>query len=183
MATVEFKVRISTIQGDMCSDELEDPVDKAVEQAGRTSGARFRLGSWCRGQPLQRCSLDLLTSFGWIRLTWWQVRDIHGRYHQPLDTLLGLEPRSTSGRGSARRQWPPGLTRRGRLSPGRSAAQDLSRPAARPPQTACLGSNLCCPAQRAGTEYALRHSLSRGRSSQVLAYSARVSMVFSLANV
>lgn len=76
MATVEVKVRISTIQGDMCSDELEDAVDKAVEQAGRTSGARSCLGSSCRPSP---CAAQQAALAGPAHVFWLD----------PADTVAG----------------------------------------------------------------------------------------------
>ena len=45
-------------------------------------------------QPNKRRPRDLLTRFGWIRLSRWSARDrSSGQYHYPLDEALAMEPR------------------------------------------------------------------------------------------
>jgi hypothetical protein len=109
MATVEITVSVSIGQDGMSMQELEDAVGVAVEEAGRDllrRACHALEDSWLERRPAlnggagqtalrrsKRRSLDLLTRFGWIRLSRWQMRDAQGRYHQPLDSLLGLQPR------------------------------------------------------------------------------------------
>lgn len=109
MATVEITVKVSICQEGMSLQELEEAVGVAVGEAGRDllrRGCQALEDSWLERQSTlgagggqtvlrrsKRRSLDLLTRFGWIRLSRWQMRDAEGRYHQPLDSLLGLQPR------------------------------------------------------------------------------------------
>jgi hypothetical protein len=108
----------------------------------------------------KRRSLDLLTCSGWIRLTRWLLRDVHGRFHQPVDRRAGNGPPA----------WPAGA------GYGRAAQllktfldQLLDHPRLHAwvrisvvqlnGQVQNMLCAIVCPA---------------GRSSQVLAYSARV---------
>jgi hypothetical protein len=101
MTTVETTVTISINQKSQSIEELEAQIGQALQQAGREL-----LGQACREMEtrlfesreagLRRCkqrSLDMLTRFGWIRLSRWQMQDAKGRFDCPLDQVLGLQPR------------------------------------------------------------------------------------------
>lgn len=122
----------------MSLEELGDPASEAVEVAGQDLLSRAcqvledrllerepALGGGAGPAPLRRTkwrSLDLLTRFGYIRLTRWQMRDLQGRYHEPLDTpswacsRASTSARGLPWRGCGPRPDPPGKSIAGPLS-------------------------------------------------------------------
>lgn len=98
MTTVETTVTISISPEGKSLEALEAGIGQALQEAGRRL-----LSEACRGMEaellerqgdrLRRSKLrplHLLTRFGWMRLTRWQMRDAGGAYSCPLDGLLGL---------------------------------------------------------------------------------------------
>lgn len=100
MTSVETMVSISIDPQGMTLEALEAEIGAAVQQAGRRllkEACRAIEAEVLQHQPsaLRRCkqrSLHLLTRFGWIRLSRWQMRDAAGSYSCPLDAALGLQP-------------------------------------------------------------------------------------------
>lgn len=100
MTTVDTTVEISMNPNATNMEALEAEIGRALQQAGRDLLAEacrvleaqllHERSELCRSK---RRKLHLLTRFGWIRLSRWQVRDAHGRYFCPLDGVLGLQPR------------------------------------------------------------------------------------------
>lgn len=101
MTTVETAVSISiSLEGQTLKD-LEAQICQALRQAGQdllTQACqvmeRNLLGS--EKPSLRRSkqrSLHLLTRFGWMRLSRWQMCDGQGRFSCPLDAVLGLQSR------------------------------------------------------------------------------------------
>lgn len=101
MTTVETTVTISISPEGMSLEALEAGVAQALQQAGRRL-----LSEACQAMEVELLErqgdrmprskqrpLHLLTRFGWMRLSRWQMRDASGAYRCPLDALLGLAPR------------------------------------------------------------------------------------------
>lgn len=100
MTTVETTVTISINQESLTLEELEARIGEALQEAGRTLLAQachhVETQVLAADQELRRSKrrgLHLLTRFGWIRLSRWQMRDAQGRFFYPLDRALGLQPR------------------------------------------------------------------------------------------
>lgn len=100
MTTVETTVTVSINQEGNTLEELEAKIGGALQQAGREL-----LREACQHIEAQvldaqrklrrskRRGLHMLTRFGWIRLSRWQMRDAQGRFFYALDQALGLQPR------------------------------------------------------------------------------------------
>lgn len=101
MTTVSTTVNISIPEEGMTLEALEEMISSHVQQA-----ASKLLLHACKAQETRildnqepgvhrnkQRPLDLLTRFGWIRLTRWQVKDKDGHYDCPLDDVLDLKPR------------------------------------------------------------------------------------------
>jgi hypothetical protein len=101
MTTVNTTVSISISPEGMSLEALELRIGQAIREAGRRL-----LSQACRameaellerhGDRLRRSKprqLHMLTRFGWMRLSRWQMRDAEGRSCCPLDAVLGLQPR------------------------------------------------------------------------------------------
>jgi hypothetical protein len=101
MTTVKTTVSLSINPGGMSLEALESRIGQALQEAGRRL-----LAEACRateaillerdGERMRRSkqrSLHLLTRFGWMRLSRWQMRNVDGRSCCPLDAVLGLQPR------------------------------------------------------------------------------------------
>jgi len=100
MTIVETTVTVSINQEGDTLEELEAKIGEALQQAGRellceacqhvetqVLEARMEL------RRSKERGLHLLTRFGWIRLSRWQMRDAQGRFFYALDQALGLQPR------------------------------------------------------------------------------------------
>lgn len=101
MTTVETTVTTNIHEEGMTLEALEAEIAKSLQRAGR-----LLLEQACRAMEdeilerhrsrLRRSkqrSFHLLTRFGWMKLTRWQMRDVRGSFSCPLDAQLGLEPR------------------------------------------------------------------------------------------
>jgi len=81
-------------------EELEARIGEALQVAGRELLRQacdlVERHVLATGQGLRRSKrrgLHLLTRFGWMRLSRWQMRDAQARFFYPLDRALGLQPR------------------------------------------------------------------------------------------
>jgi len=100
MTTVETTVTLSISPKGHTLEELEPQIGEALQQAGKDL-----LVQACRimeAQVLEERSelrrsklrgLHLLTRFGWMRLSRWQMCEAQGRFFCPLDQVLDLQPR------------------------------------------------------------------------------------------
>jgi hypothetical protein len=99
MTAVETTVTLSINPKGMTLEALEKEIGRILQQAGQELILRacqvMEAGLLERQEPRLRRSkqrsLHLLTRFGWMRLTRWQMRNSDGAYACPLDALLGLE--------------------------------------------------------------------------------------------
>jgi hypothetical protein len=100
MTTIEMTVTISINPNEVDLEALEAQIGHAMQQAGnqllvqasKVIETQF-LEEHSELRRSKRRGLHLLTRFGWIRLSRWQVRDARGRFFCPLDQVLGLQPR------------------------------------------------------------------------------------------
>ena len=97
MTIAEATVRLSIPAQGLSLEELEIRIGQLVKQAAHDllrQACQHMDAELVHNEPAVRAvkkrSLHLLTRFGWTRLVRWQVRDAQGRYHCPLDQLLGL---------------------------------------------------------------------------------------------
>lgn len=100
MTTVETTVTISINQECQSMEELETRIGEALQVAGRELLRQacdlVERHVLATGQGLRRSKrrgLHLLTRFGWMRLSRWQMRDAQASFFYPLDRALGLQPR------------------------------------------------------------------------------------------
>jgi len=100
MTTVETTVTISINEEGQSMEELEAQIGAMLQQAGRELLIQAchhvetqLLDAQKELRRSKRRGLHLLTRFGWMRLSRWQMRDAQGRFFYPLDQALGLRPR------------------------------------------------------------------------------------------
>lgn len=100
MTTVKTTVTISINEEGNTLEELEAIIGGALQQAGRELLCEACqhveaqvLGAQSDLRRSKQRGLHMLTRFGWIRLSRWQMRDTHGRFFYALDQALGLQPR------------------------------------------------------------------------------------------
>lgn len=99
MTTVQTTVTLSINQKHTSLEELEEQIQAQVVAAGKDLLQQAM-------QTLEQPFLDddnlrkskqrnrhLLTRFGWVHFSRWQLRSNEGRYSYPLDEMLGLEAR------------------------------------------------------------------------------------------
>lgn len=100
MTPVKTKVSLIISPDGMNLEELEKEISKVLQQAGQQlllqacQALEDQLLEQEQEQYLRdkRRKLHLLTRFGWVQLSRWQMRQREGGYCRPLDEMLGLEP-------------------------------------------------------------------------------------------